>query len=105
MYSRAGCLIANETSNQFRVRVNVDEDFINAETLANLQPDLEYRSTTDRKQTLGHCIGKGPHARSVTTREKKSFQASLTLVGLLTPLCRTTRARKPNGNQRYDHHR
>jgi hypothetical protein len=29
-------MVAKETSNQFRVRVNVDEDFINTEIMASL---------------------------------------------------------------------
>jgi len=36
MYFGAACVIVSKTSNQFRVRVNVDKDFINAESLASL---------------------------------------------------------------------
>src|SRR5580704_19599251 len=56
------------------VSVQIDENFCDAGTGAEIEPDIEQRAATNRHQALGDGVGEGTQARSMSSGQQKGFQ-------------------------------
>jgi hypothetical protein len=65
--------VAQKRANRFGVRVQINQDLLDAVASAEVQPYLEQWNSPNRHQALRNRVGYGPQSRSVSRSEQESL--------------------------------
>src|SRR5215471_916682 len=70
-------VLTQVVTNHLRMRMNVDQNLINPELFADLQPDGKQRRATNRNEALRDCLSDGVQTSTMSGGQQECFHSTL----------------------------